>query len=188
MKNQIELNERKIEYTLKISKRARKMRMAVYCDGNFVVTAPWNVNQNLIEQFIVKKSQWVIDKLERFKNFEGKIIPQNNESNFPQYKDQAIAVAQNRIEYFNRLYCFKFNKINIRNQKTRWGSCSKKGNLNFNYKIALLPPRLADYIVVHELCHLGEFNHSYKFWNLVAKTMPDYLERRGELRQVGIIC
>lgn len=188
MKNQIELNDKKIEYTLKISKRARKMRLAVYCDGNFVVTAPRNVNQSLIEQFIIKKAQWVIGKLEYFKNFEGKIIPQSNESNFPQYKNQAMAVAQNRIGYFNELYCFKFNKINIRNQKTRWGSCSKKGNLNFNYKIALLPPRLADYIIVHELCHLGEFNHSYKFWNLVAKTMPDYLERRGELRRVGVVC
>lgn len=188
MKHQIELYERKIEYTLRVSKRARKMRLAIYCDGNFVVTVPQSMNQNLIEQFIVKKAQWVINKLERFKNFEGKIIPQSNKSNFPQHKDQAMAVAHSRIEYFNGLYCFKFNKINIKNQKTRWGSCSKRGNLNFNYKIALLPPRLADYIVVHELCHLGEFNHSYKFWNLVAKTMPDYLDRRKELKRIGVVC
>ena len=80
----------------------------------------------------------------------------------------------------------RFNKINIKNQKTRWGSCSKKGNLNFNYKIALLPQHLADYIIVHELCHLGEFNHSRSFWNLVAKVFPEYLGIRNELRRSGI--
>jgi hypothetical protein len=62
----------------------------------------------------------------------------------------------------------------------------RKGNLNFNYKIALLPERLADYIIVHELCHLKEVNHSQKFWNLVAKMMPDYLEIRNELKRSGI--
>ncbi|MFA5730367.1 MAG: M48 family metallopeptidase [Candidatus Paceibacterota bacterium] len=62
----------------------------------------------------------------------------------------------------------------------------RKGNLNFNYKIALLPERLADYIIVHELCHLKEVNHSQKFWNLVAKMMPDYLEIRNELKKSGI--
>ncbi|PIP23438.1 MAG: hypothetical protein COX90_01110 [Candidatus Nealsonbacteria bacterium CG_4_10_14_0_2_um_filter_38_17] len=70
----------------------------------------------------------------------------------------------------------------MKNQKTRWGSCFKKGNPNFNYKIALLSQRLADYIVVHELCHLGELNHSQKSWNLVAKAVPDYPEIRDELK------
>ena len=88
--------------------------------------------------------------------------------------------------YFNGVYKFKFNKVNIRNQKTRWGSCSAKGNINFNYKIALLPERLADYIIVHELCHLGEFNHSRKFWDLVVEAIPDHREIRSELKQKGI--
>ena len=100
---------------------------------------------------------------------------------FLEYKEEARELARRRIEYFNQMYGFKFNTISIRNQKTRWGSCSRKGNLNFNYKIALLPARLSDYIIVHELCHLGEFNHSSKFWNLVAQTIPDYSARRKEL-------
>ncbi|MCU0660293.1 MAG: M48 family metallopeptidase [Candidatus Pacebacteria bacterium] len=87
---------------------------------------------------------------------------------------------------FNKVYKFKFNKVSIKNQKTRWGSCSKRGNLNFNYKIALLPEKLAEYVVVHELCHLGQFNHSQKFWNLVAKTMPDYLDIKEELKRSGL--
>ena len=75
------------------------------------------------------------------------------------YKETARALAKSRIEYYNTLYGFIFNRISIKNHKSRWGSCSKKGNLNFNYKIALLPEALADYVIVHELCHLGEFNH-----------------------------
>ena len=91
-----------------------------------------------------------------------------------------------RVDHFNTTYKFKFNRINIKNQKTRWGSCSNKGNLNFNYKIVLLPERLADYIIVHELCHLKELNHSKKFWNLVAKAMPDYPQIRDELNKGGM--
>ena len=79
------------------------------------------------------------------------------------YKNQATNLVKERIEYFNTFYNYKWGKIVVRNQKTRWGSCSKKGNLNFNYKIVLLSPEAADYIIVHELCHLKEFNHSERF-------------------------
>lgn len=186
MKKQIELHKNKVEYTLKVSKRARRMRLAIYCDGGFVVTAPKNISNNIIEQFIVRKSQWILDKLEYFKSISGKINAKGAENDYANYKDQALALAEKRIEYFNKIYGFKFNRINIKNQKTRWGSCSRKGNLNFNYKIALLPEKLADYIIVHELCHLKEFNHSQKFWNLVAKAIPDYLKMRNELKSSGI--
>lgn len=102
------------------------------------------------------------------------------------HKDRALSLVKNRIAHFNQFYNFKFNKINIKNQKTRWGSCSRKGNLNFNYRLALISEKLADYIIVHELCHLGQFNHSKKFWDLVAQTMPDYTEARRELKKQGI--
>ena len=102
---------------------------------------------------------------------------------FLAYKSQALFIAQEKIAHFNQFYNFSVGKITIRNQKTRWGSCSKKGNLNFNYKLALLPTDLADYLVVHELCHIGEFNHSQNFWNLVGKTIQDYEKRRAELKK-----
>ena len=95
-------------------------------------------------------------------------------------------LALKKIEAFNKIYQFKYNRVSIRNQKTRWGSCSKSGNLNFNYKIALLPEKLVDYIIVHELCHLKEFNHSEKFWALVSITIPDYTIVRTELKQSGL--
>ena len=103
---------------------------------------------------------------------------------YKKYKDQALALAQRRLAEFNLFYGYQIGRVSIKNQKTRWGSCSKKGNINFNYRIATLPDRLADYLVVHELCHLGEFNHSQQFWDLVAKTIPDYRERRRELRAI----
>lgn len=102
-----------------------------------------------------------------------------------EYKERALALAKERLEFFNRTYGFKFNQVNIKNQKTRWGSCSKKGNLNFNYRIALLPEPSADYVIVHELCHLGELNHSRKFWALVAQTIPDYPRIRKALKNRG---
>lgn len=183
MKKQIELRNEKIEYTLKVSKRARNMRLAVYRGGDFVVTAPQSTSESIIERFIIKKSRWVIDKINYFKQFPVKTHIKSSKEDFLKHKKAALGLAEKQIEYFNSFYRFKFNKINIRNQRTRWGSCSKKGNLNFNYKIMLLPQQLADYIIVHELCHLGEFNHSRKFWNLVAKAIPNYQEMRNALRK-----
>lgn len=174
-----------MEYTLNVSKRARRVRLAVYCDGDFVVTAPQSASQNFIEKFIIEKSKWIIDKLEYFKSFSG-ITIKTEKGDFLKYKQQTLVLAENRIKYFNNFYGFRYNKINIKNQKTRWGSCSRKGNINFNYKIALLPAHLADYIIVHELCHMGQFNHSKKFWNLVAKTTPNYPEIRKELKKIRI--
>lgn len=101
---------------------------------------------------------------------------------YQKYKEYARALVIERLAHFNISYNFTVGRISIRNQKTRWGSCSKKGNLNFNYKIALLPPELADYVIVHELCHLGEFNHSKNFWTLVERTIPDYRKRRALLK------
>lgn len=183
MKKQIELKKRNIEYTLKVSSRARKVRLAVYCDGDFVVTAPRYVSDKMIEQFIIKKSQWIIDKIEYFKNSPRKIFTKGSKKEYLEHKDKALNLVQKRVEHFNAIYEFKFNNIRIKNQKTRWGSCSRKGNLNFNYKIALIPEEFSDYIVVHELCHLKELNHSDKFWSLVSKTVPNYLEIRKKLKK-----
>jgi predicted metal-dependent hydrolase len=99
-------------------------------------------------------------------------------------KDQALALVQERINYYSSIYNFPYGKISIRNQKTRWGSCSRKGDLSFNYKIIYLPKNLADYIIVHELCHLKEFNHSRKFWNLVALAFPDYKKLRAQISKM----
>jgi predicted metal-dependent hydrolase len=182
MKKDIELHNRKVEYTLNLSDKAKRMRLAVYCDGNFVVTAPADMSSNKIEQFIIKKSQWILSKIDYFGSFKKSFTKESTKDNYLKYKKQAQELAEKKVEHFNNIYGFKFNKINIKNQKTRWGSCSRKGNLNFNYKIVLLPDKMVDYIIVHELCHLKEFNHSRKFWALISRVMSDYLEIRRELK------
>ena len=101
-------------------------------------------------------------------------------------REEARIFVENRIGYFNKFYNFEINRIAIKNQKTRWGSCSSKKNLNFNYKIIYLKPALADYLIVHELCHLGQLNHSKKFWDLVFKTIPDYVKINRELRRTPV--
>lgn len=182
MKKQISIQGKKLAYTLRKSKRARRMRIAVYTDSAIVVTTPFSLQQTIIEQFIREKSGWLISKIAFFKQFKGRSIFSNNKKDYLKHKESAYTLAIERVNHFNKIYNFKFNKINIKNQKTRWGSCSRKGNLNFNYKIALLPRRIADYIIVHEVCHLGEFNHSKKFWKLVEKAIPNYTQIRDELK------
>jgi predicted metal-dependent hydrolase len=78
-----------------------------------------------------------------------------------------------------------YGRITIRNQKTRWGSCSGKGNLNFNCLLMLAPPEVLDYVVVHELCHRREMNHSPRFWALVEQVLPDWRQRRQWLKTHG---
>ncbi|MFA6994963.1 MAG: SprT family zinc-dependent metalloprotease [Patescibacteria group bacterium] len=186
MKKIINLHQNSLEYTLKFSRRARRMRLTIYHDGNLIVTAPHRMSEKTIEQFILEKSRWIIDKLAYFKNRPKPIFIKDRKKEYEEYRNQALIFVQKRIEYFNQFYGFRFKQIKIKNQKTRWGSCSKKGNLNFNYKIFLLPEKLADYVIVHELCHLKELNHAQKFWDLVVRTVPDYWQIKRELRKVGL--
>ena len=98
-----------------------------------------------------------------------------------EYKEVARAFIRGRIDHWNAIYKFEINRVAIRNQRTCWGSCSENKNLNFSYKLLFLPRHLADYVVVHELCHLQELNHSPRFWALVGETHPDYKSLRKEL-------
>lgn len=172
-----------VSYQLKKSLKAKHLRISVYLDGKVVVTVPARVNNLRAEEFIRAKTKWIKAKLEVFKNISRNCAPSNSNDRYLEFRNKAIEIASERIAHFNRIYNYPFNKITVRNQKTRWGSCSKKRNLNFNYKIALLPSELSDYIIVHELCHLKEFNHSKKFWELVAITVPNYLDLRKSIRR-----
>lgn len=107
-----------------------------------------------------------------------------NRRQYLQLREDARALVRTRLAHFNTFYNHPVGRLSIKNHKSRWGSCSSKGNLNFNYKIVLLPPEVADYVIVHELCHLVEFNHSPKFWALVSKTLPDHAHLRQTLRRI----
>lgn len=160
------------------------MRLAIQPDGAVVVTVPHFFGLGSVERFVARHSEWIHRTVEKTKR---RIVVRLKKSEVPLLKKRALSLAHERCEYFAGLYGFTYRKISVRAQKTRWGSCSRNGNLSFNYRIAALPPRIADYIVVHELCHLGEMNHSKRFWALVAKTVPEYAAIRKELRNTAFM-
>ena len=177
----------KISYSIKISKRAKRVRLAVHRDGSVVVTTPLGVRRPIIERFVFDKRDWVWDKIELFKGLGDENKPIYSREDYLKNKDEVLELINERILFYNKIYGFSFNKVFIKNQKTCWGSCSSKKNLNFNYKILFLTQEQQDYIVVHELCHLKELNHSKNFWSLVAKTTPDYLNIKKGLRSYRLV-
>lgn len=186
MERAIQLNHSDVRYTLKVSRRARRMRLTVYCGGAFVVTVPHDLPENKAERFIRQKASWILEKMEYFRHFKVYEFDRDDTDHFEKYKDKALQFIQNRIAHFRKHYSASYTAINIKNQKTRWGSCSKKGTLNFNYKLLFVPQELADYVIVHEMCHLYQFDHSYKFWNLVAQSLPQYRELKKVLQRSTI--
>lgn len=177
----------KIKVKIRKSSRARLMRIAVYRDGRVLAVQPVRISFTHLLRFIESKIGWTEKKLKYFE----KLAPIVHSVRYSKkekicLKVEAKKLVLKKLKHFNQSYNFDYKKIFIRDQKTRWGSCSKGGNLNFNYKIAALPEKMADYIIVHELCHLAEFNHSKNFWDLVSKNMPDYLEIRKELRKLRV--
>jgi len=168
---------------LRVSKRASRVRLSVHNDGRFVVTIPSLARLPHAEAFMRTKSAWILRKLAQ-QNEPG-IIPKNNRRDYNRLKETARELVANRLEHFNQFYNFKVGRVAIRMQTTRWGSCSRKGNLNFSYRVALLPPELVDYIIAHELCHLKEFNHSKNFWALVGQTVPNWQAMKKELRRIS---
>ena len=175
-------NPEKLEYEVKRSVRARRMRITVHRDGSVVATVPASFPENLLTNFINQKKSWILEKVRKFLSSPLRFVRKSSKKDFVKYKTEVKKLVESRLEFFNRHYNFKYNRISIRNQKSRWGSCSRRGNLNFNYKIFFLPAEIRDYIVVHELCHLQEFNHSKNFWNLVALTVPNFKEIRRNLK------
>lgn len=183
MKKYIELSGQKVEYTLKISIRARRIRFVVYGGGELVVTVPRNFRELDLERFMREKASWILKKTREFKGVKKPLSEKDEQHAFLTHRLTTLELVRKRLEYFNNIYNFAFSKIRIKSQRTCWGSCSRRKNLNFNYRLAFLPAHVVDYVVVHELCHLGEFNHSRNFWALVGKAIPDYLNIRKELRR-----
>lgn len=101
------------------------------------------------------------------------------------YRNAARAQFAKRVAFYHPFTGGQYNTITVRDQKTRWGSCSSRGTLSFNYRLIFAPPAVLDYVVVHELCHLTHMNHSKDFWGLVASVMPDYAVHRKWLREHG---
>jgi predicted metal-dependent hydrolase len=185
MPRTIELSATSYAYTLRRSFRAKRLRLTVSSGGALSVSAPAWVSLGLIERFLAEHAAWIGEKVRLFEKRGAHPFSRGDKREYTQCKEQARDLAETRLAHFNQAYGFTWGRVSIRNQKTRWGSCSKQGILSFNYRIALLPPELADYVIVHELCHLGAFDHSAKFWAFMERSLPDYHERRLALRRLG---
>ncbi len=182
MTENLEINENKITYTVPSSMRARRLRIMISGGGEVLVTKPFWISSTRIENLILEKMDWIRSKVAEFSKRPKKILQHYSAKDYKENKKRAHALALEHLSYFNQFYGHQIGRICIRNQKTRWGSCSGKGNISFNYKIVFLPKELQEYLVVHELCHLKEMNHSKKFWSLVAQKVPDYKEKKKQIK------
>jgi predicted metal-dependent hydrolase len=176
------LANQEIIYNLKSYRLSRRLRLMIYGNGEISVTKPIFVNEKTVEDFLMSKADWILNKLATQKQSPLALGAEDSLESYRLNKKRAAIFIKSRLEYLNQFYGFKYYNISVRKQRTRWGSCSKKGNLSFNYRLIFLQPAEADYIIVHELCHLKEFNHSSKFWTLVAQTVPNYKELRKNLK------
>lgn len=180
-----EAEREKIHCIIKRHHAARRMRLRVTRDGKVVVTIPKRGSVAVAEQFVARHGGWIREQLEAFRQTKQQsFFPPG--TNYHAYRLRAQRLVRDKIVLWNRHYGVPFNKISIRAQSTRWGSCSRSGTLSFNYKLFFLPDHLVDYIIVHELCHVREMNHGKKFWALVAETVPDHVGRRAELRHYRV--
>lgn len=175
------LNGEIVPYTFTSSSKARHVRISIHRGGTLRVTSPRHVSEARVDSFLQEKSTWILSKLAYFNSLPLLPTSTDTKKEYQESREKAYAFVQQRILKLNAFYNFSYNEIHIKNHRTLWGSCSRKKNLNFNYKIAQLKEELADYIIVHELCHLKEFNHGKQFWNLVAQTIPHHKELRKEL-------
>ncbi|HOX29800.1 MAG TPA: M48 family metallopeptidase [Candidatus Paceibacterota bacterium] len=182
-KRTIDLGGRKIGYLLITSFAAGKVRVSIRRGGEMTVTKPCFVPETAVSGFLRDKSGWIIEKIDYLSKIKTTPVSKSGRREYLKYKKAALDIVSGKIKKFNGLYNFSVKNLSVRNQRTRWGSCSKAGNLNFNFRVVYLPDYLIDYIVVHELCHLKELNHSKKFWDLVSLAIPEYRDLRKELKK-----
>ena len=177
---QIYLENRLLEYKIKYHARAQRVRISINTRG-VVVTLPTIAKEAIAEDFLKKQALWVWHHIDKNKDKKDRQV--FTAEHYKKHKGEALNMIVKKVEEWNKVYNFNYNKIYIRNQKTRWGSCSSNKNLNFNYKLFFLPVELVDYVVVHELCHLKHMNHSTSFWSEVGKGIANYKDCRRVLKK-----
>ena len=162
------------------------MALQVKGSGEVLVRAPMRISFKQIEDFVKSHESWIADTRQKQMEASGNRSVITEEERRAGIQ-AAKAVIPGRVEYYASRMGVTYGRITIREQKTRWGSCSSKGNLNFNWKLVRLPRELLDYVVVHELAHRKEMNHSRAFWAVVEAELPDYRERRLMLKKLGVV-
>ncbi len=174
-----------MDYILKRSKR--KTIGLEITDEGLVVRAPMRASQREIESVIRKHRTWIDRNMAKRTQVKAEAHQKGllTQEEIKELADRARAYIPQRVAYYAPLLGVQPGRITIRTQKTRWGSCSAKGNLNFNCLLMLTPQEVIDSVVVHELCHLLEMNHSPKFYQHVLRVFPDYRKHHAWLRKHG---
>lgn len=179
-----------MDYNIKIIRSNRKtVSLEIKPDMQIILRAPLFMTEAQINRFIEEKSQWLDKHLSEMSKKQSQSDIQNQKrlsfDEINDLADKAMLAIPQRVEHFASIVGVTYGRITIRNQRTRWGSCSAEGNLNFNCLLMLCPEWVLDYVVVHELCHRKELNHSKRFWAEVERVMPDYKEAINWLKENG---
>lgn len=165
----------------------KTLAITITQEGNLLIKAPLKMQDREIERFLRQKRYWIYKQAKRVKEAASHRI-YRSEDEIRHLREQAREVLTQKTDYYKVLLGVEYQRIRIGDQKTRWGSCSSKGTISYNWHLILMPEQIMDYVVVHELCHLLEMNHSWQFWEKVEKVFPDYRERRRWLRENGNRC
>ena len=156
-------------------------------NGTVVLRAPIGVPKREINRILEEKRSWIEEHLQEIAKHraEQAAVPKFSMDEINELANKALKYIPERVKYYAPIVGVNYSRITIRNQKTRWGSCSAKGGLNFNCLLMLTPPEVIDYVVVHELCHRKEMNHSKAFWAEVEKVLPNYKAAKKWLKDNG---
>jgi len=171
-----------LPYTLVRSKR-KTISIVVKPSGEVEVRCPTRCSKREVDAFVLSKEDWIRKHLDNVAAREQ--LPVLTAEELHTLSKEAAVILPERVRFFARQMRIAYGRITIRSQRTRWGSCSPKGNLNFNCLLMLAPPEVQDYVVIHELCHRKEMNHSPQFWAEVEKVCPDYRTHRKWLKDNG---
>ncbi len=158
-------------------------------NGQLIARAPLRMKDEDIYAFVASKRTWVEKHLSQqlARQEQAKTLPRFTADEINDLAQKAMRIISPKVDFYAKKIGVTYNRITIRNQRTRWGSCSSKGNLNFNCLLVLLPDEIIDSIVVHELCHRKHMNHSKQFYEEIEKVFPDYSRCNKWLKENGSI-
>lgn len=169
-----------MEYIIVYSKR-RTISLCIKDEG-LVVRAPYGTSRERIESVIASHRKWIDTHLEKYIERREKFASLTDEQVLALRKS-AKSILPIKVKHYAEIMGLKYGRITITGAKTRFGSCSSKGNLSFSYLLMLYPEEAIDYVVVHELAHLKEMNHSPRFYKIIEEVMPDYKDRAKLLKK-----
>lgn len=175
-----------MEYSIIRSKR-KTISVEITRKSEIIVRAPLGTSKGDIDRFVSSKSSWITKTLNRVDSHKDEtFLPPFTEEELLLITKRAREYISSRVIFFADSMDLAYGRVCIKHQKTRWGSCSGKGNLNFNCLLMLCPLEVIDYVIIHELCHLVHQNHSADFWREVEKYIPDYKLHRKWLKENGV--